>query len=133
MRVAAAVSGIIVHSVCWGLLLLILYALSMASFMVLGTVIKGDSLFLWAAGWTAGFLVALLSAILMLVREERRAIAPAVVLLLCSVAGILAALYLSISAGGFKPQPLSIAYVLAFAVQGLLTILFLARGSRTAS
>ena len=132
MRVAAAVSGIIVHLICWGLLLLIFYALSMASFMVLGTVIKGESLFWWSMGWTGGFLIALLSAILMLARKGDRAKPPAVVLLLCSVAGILAALYLSISAGGFKPHPLSIAYVLSFAAQGLLTILFLARGTTNA-
>ena len=133
MRIAAAVSGIVVHLVCWGLVLLIFYALSMASFMVLGTVIKGESLFWWAVGWTAGFLLALLSAILLLIRKDRGTTLPAVTLLLCSVAGILAALYLSITAGGFKPHPLSIAYVLAFAAQGLLTILFLARGRVGAS
>lgn len=127
MRVAAAISGIAIHFVCWGLLLLILYALSMASFMVLGTVIKGGAIFWWAAGWTVGFVVALIASIQMLRRGDRRAVAPAVVLLLCSVAGIGAAVYLSLPAGGFQPHPLSIAYVIAFAVQGTLTILFLAR------
>jgi hypothetical protein len=133
MRVASAVSGIIVHLVCWGLFLMILYALSMASFLVLGTVVKGEEIFWWAAGWTAGFLVAVLSAVLMLARRRSGAKAPAVLLLLCSLAGILAAVYLSLSAGGFRPHPLSIFYVLAFAVQGLLTILFLAKGGRNAS
>ena len=133
MRIAAAVSGIIVHLVCWGLLLLILYVLSMASFMVLGTVIKGESIFGWAIGWTIGFVIALLSAIQMLRRKDAGAAVPAVFLLLCSVAGILAAIYLSLSAGDFKPHPLSIFYVLAFAVQGMLTIMFLARNNRDAS
>ena len=132
MRVASAISGIVVHLVCWGLFLLILYALSMASFLVLGTVVKGDEIFWWAAGWTLGVVIAVLAAILMLTRR-RRAKAPAAALLLCSVAGVIAAIYLSLSGGGFKPHPLSIAYILAFAVQGLLTILFLAKGDADAS
>lgn len=127
MRLAAAITGIVIHFACWAMVVGMVYVLSWASIMMLGTVVQADQVFGVAIGWTLGFVIAMASAILMIVRAHGGAAAPAVVLILCSLAGIGATIHLSMTSGEFKAQPLTIAFIVAYTVQAGLTLAWLVR------